>query len=291
MKLLKPLHFDKIWGYEDWIASTHKDGPQPEFVKIAGNFPLLVKIIQADSTLSVQIHPDDKTAVELEGAGNRGKTECWYVLDAKPDARLVYGFKKDYSIEEIKKAIDDEKIESLLNQVHVKKGDFIFIPSGTVHAIGGGLRLLEVQQSCNITYRFYDWGRGRELHIEKGLKSIKTSAQIKNDLNGSAKINGEVFDLAKISPFGRYFDCEYFSIEKITFQKNQSGGIVIFDKPELFFVLSASDDFEISHFDQWGERGKQIKAKPEQIFLAEPKETMLFKGEGTLLRIRTAEND
>lgn len=285
MKLLTPLHFDKIWGYEDWIASTHKDGAQSELVKAAGDFPLLVKIIQADSTLSVQIHPDDKTAVELEGKGSRGKTECWYVLDAAPDAKLVYGFKQDYSAEEIKKAIDDEKIESLLNQVNVKKGDFVFIPSGTVHAIGGGLRLLEVQQSCNITYRFYDWGRGRELHIEKGLKSVKTSEQIKRDLGTSAKMDGEIFDLSRILPFKKRFECGYFSIAEYTFKENQSGGIVIFDEPELFFILSASDDFEVSYFNKGDERRPQIKAKAEQMFLAEPKETMLFKGEGTVLRI------
>ena len=74
---LTPLHFDKIWGYENWLASTHKDGAQPDFVSIAKNYPLLVKVIQADSTLSVQVHPDDKTAAALEGDGNRGKTECW----------------------------------------------------------------------------------------------------------------------------------------------------------------------------------------------------------------------
>lgn len=285
MKLLAPIHFDKVWGYEDWIASTHKDGPQSELVKAAGDFPLLVKIIQADSTLSVQIHPDDKTAVELEGAGSRGKTECWYVLDAKPDAKLVYGFKQDYSIEEIKKAIDAGKIESLLKVVQVKKGDFAFIPAGTVHAIGGGLRLLEVQQSCNITYRFYDWGRGRELHIDKGLKSVKTSEQIKRDLGTSAKMDGEIFDLSKIAPFKKRFECGYFSIAEYSFKKNQSGGIVTFDKPELFFVLSASDDFEVSYFNKWDERRPQIKAETEQMFLAGPKETMLFKGEGTVLRI------
>lgn len=284
MKLLKPLHFDKIWGYEDWIASTHKDGPQPEFVKVAGDFPLLVKIIQADSTLSVQIHPDDKTAARLEGAGNRGKTECWYVLDAKPDAKLVYGFKKDYSIEEIKKAIDDEKIESLLNQVQVKKGDFIFIPSGTVHAIGGGLRLLEVQQSCNITYRFYDWGRGRELHIEKGLKSIKTSAQIKNDLNGSAKMNGDVFDLAKISPFGEKFECKYFSIEKQNVEGEFSFEAQKTEKIELLFVARAEK------LSVESSSGEKFDAKSEQIFAVSPGEKIRIAGEGTILRITAEEN-
>ena len=102
MLKLTPIKSEKIWGYELWIASTHPNGPQSEFVKACGGeFPLLVKIIQANDTLSIQVHPDDEAAVRLEGAGNRGKTECWYVLDAAPDARLVYGLKDGASKEEL----------------------------------------------------------------------------------------------------------------------------------------------------------------------------------------------
>ena len=91
---LTPITSEKIWGYELWIASTHPNGTQPEFAQaVGGDFPLLVKIIQANDTLSIQVHPDDQKALELEGPGNRGKTECWYVLDAAPDAKLVYGLK------------------------------------------------------------------------------------------------------------------------------------------------------------------------------------------------------
>ena len=165
---LTPITSEKIWGYELWIASTHPNGTQPEFAKaVGGDFPLLVKIIQANDTLSIQVHPDDQKALELEGPGNRGKTECWYVLDAAPDARLVYGLKDGASTEQLAQAIKDNKLEPYLEFVEVHKGDFIYIPAGTVHAIGGGLRLLEVQQSCDLTYRLYDWGRGREVHIDK----------------------------------------------------------------------------------------------------------------------------
>ena len=150
---LDSLKFDKIWGYEKWLASTHKAGVQKEFLSaLGGSYPLLVKIIKADSSLSVQVHPDDDTAVQLEGEGNVGKTECWYVLNAAPDAQLVYGLNGTYTAEELKAAIDANKLDSYLNLVPVKKDDFIFIPAGTVHAIGGGLTLLEVQQSCDITY-------------------------------------------------------------------------------------------------------------------------------------------
>lgn len=194
---LSPIHCEKIWGYEDWIASTHIDGKQKEFFDFCkGEYPLLVKIIQANDFLSVQVHPDDKKAVELEGEGSRGKTECWYVLDAAKDAQLVYGFNKKYSIEEIRSACENGTLKDNLNFISVKKGDFIFIPSGTVHAIGGGMRLLEVQQSCNITYRLFDWNRGRELHLKKSLASIK------ND------------NLMEVKAF-EDFSCTYFKMKKI----------------------------------------------------------------------------
>ena len=171
---LDALKFEKVWGYELWLASTHENGLQKDFLEYSGGeYPLLVKIINADERLSVQVHPDDECAVALEGAGNVGKTECWYVLDAKDGAKLVYGMDGERSPEELADAIKSNSLEKYLNEVPVKKGDFVFIPSGTVHAIGGGLRLLEVQQSCDLTYRLYDWGRPREVHIEKGLKSIR----------------------------------------------------------------------------------------------------------------------
>ncbi|MBO4546932.1 MAG: class I mannose-6-phosphate isomerase, partial [Treponema sp.] len=198
MLKLSAIKMDKVWGYELWIASTHPNGPQKEFCDFCGGeYPLLVKVIQADDTLSVQVHPDDETAALLEGPGNVGKTECWYVLDAKPGAKLVYGLKQDVSREALQKALEAGALEPCLNQVEVHAGDFIFIPSGTVHAIGAGLRLMEVQQSCDITYRLYDWGRPREIHVQKGLASVKNEG------------------LAKIARFPGRFDCKYFSLEEV----------------------------------------------------------------------------
>ena len=195
---LSAIKSEKLWGYELWIASTHPAGCQEDFKKYCGgDNPLLVKIIQADEALSVQVHPDDKLAVELEGSGNRGKTECWYVLGAKPGAKLVYGLKKDYSARELSEAIKQTRLEDYLNYEEIKKGDFIFIPAGTVHAIGGGLRLLEVQQSCDLTYRLYDYGRPREIHVEKGLKSVKN------------------LSCEKIGQFPGRFSCGYFSLKEI----------------------------------------------------------------------------
>lgn len=196
MILLKPIQCDKIWGYERWIASTHPDGCQKDFLDAIGNdYPLIVKVIQADETLSVQVHPDDETARRLEGNGQRGKTECWYVLDAQPDAKIAYGMKENFSNEQIEKSIENGTFQNELNFEKVGKGDFIFIPSGTVHAIGKGIRVLEVQQSSNITYRMYDWGRPRELHVQKSLQSLKRNR------------------LSEIKSFDGKFECEYFSLE------------------------------------------------------------------------------
>ena len=196
MQKLQAIKSDKIWGYELWIASTHPNGCQPEFKELCGgDYPLLVKVIQANESLSIQVHPDDEWAVKLEGQGNRGKTECWYILSAEPGAKLVYGIKEGFSNDVLAKAIVEKNLEQYLEMVEVKAGDFVFIPAGTVHAIGGGLRLMEVQQSCDLTYRLYDWGRDREVHIEKGLAVIKRE------------------DMIPIAPFPGHFECKYFEMD------------------------------------------------------------------------------
>ena len=156
MKLLQPIRSEKIWGYEDWLASTHKDGLQKDFLELAGDYPLLVKVIQANDTLSVQVHPDDKTALLLEGAGSRGKTECWYILDCEKGARLIAGLKDGCTKDQIEQAIKDNTLQDLMNSVEVKKGDFIFIPAGTVHAIGGKIRLMEEDEYINTVCDFME---------------------------------------------------------------------------------------------------------------------------------------
>lgn len=201
---LLPIRKAKIWGYEDWIISTHFSAVQKELYENAGEQDILVKVIQANDVLSVQLHPDDATARILEGEGSCGKTECWYVLSAEKDARLVYSLKKDYTKEELSLAIKENRLEEYLFYLKVNAGDFVYIPSGMVHAIGGGLRLLEVQQSCDITYRFYDWGRGRELHVEKGLSSLKH------------------FEKKFVEqPFSGFFSGKYFSLKKISVNGNE----------------------------------------------------------------------
>lgn len=139
-------------------------------------FPLLIKIIDATDKLSVQVHPQDEYAMQFN---DNGKTELWYVLDAKPEAKLVYGFKKGIMKNDITRSIEEQNIEGILNKVSVKAGDVLYIPSGTVHAMLEGILIAEIQQNSNITYRLYDWnrydekGKPRKLHINRALDVIK----------------------------------------------------------------------------------------------------------------------
>ena len=140
-----------------------------------GAFPLLLKIIDAQEALSVQVHPDDAYARDHEG-GKLGKTEAWLILDAPEDAELVYGILPGTDLDTLRKACEQgAAVEPLLRRVKVRAGDVCYIPAGCVHAIGAGIMLYEIQQSSDITYRFYDWnrvdrnGRGRELHLKQAL--------------------------------------------------------------------------------------------------------------------------
>ena len=126
---------------------------------------LLVKYLFTSDKLSVQVHPSDEQAPD----GSNGKEECWLVLDAEPDARLAVGFRENVTAEQMRAGALDGSIEQMLEWHPVKAGDFFYIPAGTVHAIGSGIALIEIQQNSDITYRFYDYGRPRELHLDESL--------------------------------------------------------------------------------------------------------------------------
>ena len=136
--------------------------------------PLLVKLLDTGDWLSVQVHPDDEYAHRYEAeSGFHGKSEAWVVLDAEPGAKIVYGVRRPVSREEFRRAAEAGELEDYLNFVPVEPGDVIYVPAGTIHALGPGLFLLEVQQRSDLTYRIYDYGRGRELHLEKALAVAK----------------------------------------------------------------------------------------------------------------------
>lgn len=160
---LEAVQKQYIWGTEDWMLSDLHEG--------VGRSPLLVKIINARESLSVQVHPGDDYAMENEDSP--GKTEMWYVLDCEPGAFLYYGLKHKISPNEFLKRIKNDTILEVCQKVAVKKGDVFFIPAGLLHAIGKGIKVAEVQQNSNITYRVYDYhrqdeqNRFRPLHIRQ----------------------------------------------------------------------------------------------------------------------------
>jgi len=136
-----------------------------------GDYPLLMKLIFPTDKLSVQVHPDDALAQETGFA--RGKTECWYFLDAEKGARIDLGLRPGTTLEQVEAAIAEGSLEERMQQVRVKAGDMVFVDAGTVHAIGPGVVLLETQQQCDLTYRMYDYGRPRELHVKQGLRATR----------------------------------------------------------------------------------------------------------------------
>jgi len=169
-----PTRFvDKIWG----VARLPSPFPHPSDQPIGEVWfepppeldQLLVKYIFASERLSVQAHPDDDQAEAL-GLGRRGKSECWVILDAEPGATIAVGFLEETNSEEMRKSALDGSIVDRLEWHEVQAGDAYYIPAGTVHAIGGGVSLIEVQQNSDITFRLFDYGRPRELHLDEGVQ-------------------------------------------------------------------------------------------------------------------------
>ena len=202
-------------------------------------FPLLIKFIDAEDNLSVQVHPDDEYG--LKNANSLGKTEMWYIIDAKEGAQLVYGLKEGVTNEEFSEAINNGCVEEKLNYVDVKKGDVFFIPSGLVHAIGAGILLAEIQQNSNITYRVFDYnrigkdGKPRELHVKDALNVIvnRNQAEIeKIQFSTNAKNSNTLAS------------CEYFNVEKL----NIDGACEFLANAESFVsILCLDGDGILTH--------------------------------------------
>lgn len=252
---LQPVYKDNLWGgerlktaynkqttmtplAESWELSCHKDGSSviangpcagmslvsylernPEAAGTRGRdfpaFPILFKLIDAKDDLSVQVHPDDDYARRVEG--EYGKTEMWIVLECEPGAKLVYGFRQKMDRETFRRRIANQTLMEAVNEVPVHKGDVFFIPAGTLHAIGKGIVIAEIQQNSNTTYRVYDYGRldangnPRELHIEKALDvtHLEGYHAEQKDYPTRKETGGTVTLLA---------DCPYFRTERITLE-------------------------------------------------------------------------
>lgn len=221
----KKSDLDKV--AESWELSTHKDGQSTvasgafqgktlsEYIEANGkeclgsraaafeSFPILIKLIDAADNLSIQVHPSDDYALKVEG--EYGKTEMWYILDCTEGATLYYGVNTTLTKEELAERIQNNTLLSVLNKVPVKKGDVFFIRPGTIHAIGKGILLCEIQQNSNTTYRVYDFdrrdkdGNPRELHVEKAMEvaQLTPSVPYQNE-NPNILAN-----------------CKYFTVEKL----------------------------------------------------------------------------
>jgi mannose-6-phosphate isomerase len=170
--VLSVREVEKPWGRDvlppPFTAPAGKRIGEIWFEPPAALPQLLVKYIFTSEALSVQVHPSDAETL-AEGLGRQGKEECWLIVDAEPDARLGIGFGEPLAREAIRAAALDGSIERLMAWHTVKAGDFFYIPAGTVHAIGAGISLIEVQQNSDVTYRLYDYGRPRELHLDAGV--------------------------------------------------------------------------------------------------------------------------
>jgi mannose-6-phosphate isomerase len=170
--------------------------------------PLLIKVLFAREKLSVQVHPDDVLAQKY--GFPRGKTECWYALAAEPGAEVAVGIKPGTTIAQIESGIRGGTLEERLNVLHIEKGDMVYVDAGTVHAIWPGAILLETQQNCDLTYRMYDYGRPRELHVEKSLEATRLETR-------AGKVPPR-----QLADRTVLVDADYFRVERVPVKSSRS---------------------------------------------------------------------
>lgn len=252
---------------ESWELSCHHDGlsiidgmdiPLVEYLakhpeamgencKKFDDFPVLIKLIDARDNLSIQVHPNEKYAQEHEG--EHGKTEMWYIIDCEPDSSIIYGFKDKITKKEFRQAIEDNTLLDKVNVVPVHKGDVFMIKAGTLHAIGKGCLIAEIQQSSNVTYRVYDYNRGRELHIDKALDVAKRTPLPVPEQNHDRK------SLAR---------CRYFRV----YRESISGdGILHRNEKSFTHVLILDGEGKIySHYDDVFNDNKDFR-KGDSFFI------------------------
>lgn len=238
----QPLYFERIWGGRDlekyrndmpegvigesWDVTGHPAGVSVvaegtfkgqtlvELMKqhkeallgtkvTSEEFPLLIKLINSKDSLSVQVHPGDAYAREKEN--QQGKTECWYVMEAEEGAALVMGT-KPCDKETFRAAAEHGTLDQHLNTIPVKKGDFFYIPSGLIHAIGPGVIIAEIQQSSDITYRVYDYNRGREMHLDQAMDVSDFTLQPEMAISETLLCKGEYFTVEKVVVAGETAD-------------------------------------------------------------------------------------
>ena len=320
--LLKPAAKDYLWGgsrlnddfskdipmeplAETWECSTHPDGisevasgdmkgmlltevlkDHPEYLgthpKTQGELPVLIKFIDAKKDLSVQVHPDDAYARKYEN-GSLGKTEMWYVLDAVKDARLVYGFRRDMDVATVRKSIEEGTVEKYLQKVKVHKDDMFYIQAGTVHAIGAGILLAEIQENSNLTYRMYDYdrvdknGKKRELHVKKALEvaNLKGSSGPRQPMRVLKFQRGYATELL--------CRCEYFQVERMLLNTESYKKMADFyTGTNSFQVLLCTEGCGVIY---WKEHEMIPFYKGDCIFVPAQSERLKLHGKAQFLKV------
>lgn len=298
---LRPSYKDYLWGghrlvekynkefdgdilAESWELSCHPDGPSyvvngsyagktlQEYIdlegkKVLGNncqkfeeFPILVKFIDAKDNLSIQVHPDNEYALKNEG--QYGKTEMWYIMDCEEGAFLYYGFKKEVSKEEFEERIKTDTLLEVLNAVPVQKGDVLFIEAGTIHAIGKGIVIAEIQQNSNVTYRVYDFGRvgkdgkKRELHIDKAVEVTNCVPISRKNTCYPHIASCDYFTVDCLNMDGKLMSSMKGSVGEESFASilimegegtiSCGGETIPYRKGDSFFMSAGSGEYEIS---------------------------------------------
>lgn len=188
------------WG-EDLVGERNLDALEME------RFPLLIKILDANRWLSVQVHPDDEYGLEHEKEW--GKTEMWVVLFAEPGSELIYGFKAGVTRDRYAQELAEGRAADSLHRLPVKPGDVVFVPAGTIHALGPGIMVAEIQQNSDTTYRIYDWGRPRPVHIEKSMDVLNFEQVEPEAVKPMVLIEDETMKVELLA------ECDYFQTERI----------------------------------------------------------------------------
>lgn len=233
-------------------------------------FPLLIKLIDAQDALSIQVHPDDKLAAERHDS--YGKTEMWYVVDCKPGAELYLGFNRSVTKEEYLKHVEDGTLADILARVKVKPGDAYFIPAGAIHAIGKDILIAEIQQTSDITYRVFDWnrvdadGKGRELHTDLAVDAINFGPGQKFDVTAEPVPNKAV----KIA------QCPYFTTNILEVEGKIEREYIAIDSFVIYMVLDGEMTLK------W-DGGEEKISKGETILLPAVIENATIEGSGKLL--------
>lgn len=251
------LYYEKTWGAESWDIACHPNGISiiengkykgmrlDKLIDLKGEpllgskisnrkFPLLVKILNTNDKLSVQVHPDDEYAEKHEG--EMGKTEAWYVMEAEEGSYIILGT-SGCSENEFKQSLKDGNVEDCMNKIEVKKGDVYYLKSGLIHSMGPGLTIAEIQQNSDVTYRVYDYNRDRKLHIKKALDIMNFNLKAKRSVG--IKIEHDNY-IKTYHCLNKHFSLEVYDV-KTSFQE-------ISDE-ERFFIFTAVEGDGLIRYD------------------------------------------